>query len=101
MPVSFRGGYFCGRFRLRNGEVGLFLFCFCVLATVTRAQTTPSREYIHMGTRVIAIEVPTPAVAAPTFSPLGGNYKGRQTVTISTSTAGSNYPVYTGWHDAH
>jgi Chitobiase/beta-hexosaminidase C-terminal domain len=44
------------------------------LATATRAQTTPSREYIHVGTRVIAIEVPTPAVGAPTFPPAGGNY---------------------------
>jgi hypothetical protein len=42
-----------------------------------------------VGTWVIAIEVPTPAVAAPTFSPGGGNYSAPQTVTISTSTAGA------------
>lgn len=89
MPVKLRGGHFCSRFRFRNSEVGLFLFGFCVLATVSRAQTTPSREYIRLGTRVIAIEVPMPAVAAPTFSPAGGTYKGRQTVRISTSTAGA------------
>jgi hypothetical protein len=67
----------------------LFLFCFCVLATGSKAQTTPSREYIRLGTRVIAIEVPIPPVAAPTFSPSGGNYRRAQTVTISTSTAGA------------
>jgi hypothetical protein len=49
----------------------------------------PSREYIRLGTRVIAIENIPPAVAAPTFSPAGGNYNVAQTVTISTSTAGA------------
>ena len=60
-----------------------------MLATVTRGQTTPSKEYIRLATRVIAIENIPPTVAAPTFSPAGGTYKGRQTVTISTSTAGA------------
>ena len=88
MPVSLRGGYFCGRFGLRS-EVGLFLFCFCVLVTVTRAQTTPSREYIHLDARVIAIDVPLPAVAVPMFSPAGGAYSAPLTVTISTAKAGA------------
>jgi hypothetical protein len=88
MPVSLRGGYFCGRFGLRS-EVGLFLFCFCVLVTVTRAQTTPSREYIHLDARAIAIDVPLPAVAVPMFSPAGGAYSAPLTVTITTATAGA------------
>jgi hypothetical protein len=87
MPVGL--GYFRREFRPRIAESGLFLFCFCVLATGSTAQTTPSREYIRLGTRVIAIEVPTPAVVAPTFSPAGGTYRRAQTVTITTSTAGA------------
>jgi hypothetical protein len=87
-PVSLRGGCLCGRFGLRS-EIDVFLFYFCVLATGTKAQTTPSREYIHVGATVIAIEVPTPAVAALTFSPIGGNYSALQTLTVSTATAGA------------
>jgi hypothetical protein len=85
MPV----GYPCREFGPGITGGGLFLFCFCVLATGSKAQTTPSREYIRLGTRVIAIEVPIPSVAAPTFSPAGANYRRAQTVTISTSTAGA------------
>lgn len=87
MPVSLRVRYPCRQFRPRITEGGLFLVCFCVLATGTKAQTTPSREYIHLGTRVIASENIPPAVAAPTFSPAGGNYNVAQTVAITTSTA--------------
>jgi hypothetical protein len=65
----------------------LFLVCFCVLASGTKAKTTPSREYSRLGT-VIVIENIPPAVAAPTFSPPGGTYCS-QTVTISTATAGA------------
>ena len=89
MPVSLRVRYPCRRFRPRITEGGLFLVCFCVLASGTKAQTMPSREYIRLGTRVIDIEVPTPTAAAPTFSPAGGNYNAPQTVTITTTTPGA------------
>lgn len=44
---------------------------------------TPHFSYTHGGT------TPPQTVATPTFSPAGGNYTSAQTVTISTSTAGS------------
>jgi hypothetical protein len=72
----------------------LFLFCFCVLASGTKAQTTPSREYNLLGTRVIAIENIPPAVAAPSFFPAGGQYKAAQTVRISTATAGATIGIH-------
>jgi Chitobiase/beta-hexosaminidase C-terminal domain len=88
MPVSLRVEYLCRRFRSCISEGGLLLFYFCVLATGINAQTKPSREYIRLGTRVIAIENPPPTVAAPTFLPPGGTYCAL-TVTISTATAGA------------
>ena len=87
MPVSLRVGRLYRQFRPRIIEGGLFLFLLCVLATGGNAQTTSSREYINLGTRV-AIENIPPTVAAPTFSPLCGTYC-PLTVTISTATPGA------------
>jgi Chitobiase/beta-hexosaminidase C-terminal domain len=88
MPVSLRVGHFYCQFRPRISEGGLFLFFLCVLATRGDAQTTSSREYIHLGTRVIAIKNISRTLAAPTFSPLCGTYC-PLTVTMSTATAGA------------
>jgi len=89
MPVSLRVEYLCRPLRTCINEGGLFLFCLCVLATGSNAQNMPSREYIRLGTRVIAIENIPATVAIPTFSPAGWNYIAPQTGTISTTTAGA------------
>ena len=48
-------GHLFQQFRKSISADGIFSFCFWVLATGSNAQTTLSREYIHVGTRVIAV----------------------------------------------
>ena len=52
--------------------------------------SNPSREYIRLGGRVVAIEnPPPPGVATPTFDQTAGTYHSSMTVNISTVTAGA------------
>jgi hypothetical protein len=53
--------------------------------------TAPSREYIRLGGRVIAIENPPAVVAAPVMSPAPGAYSAGQSVTLTAAAGATIY----------
>jgi hypothetical protein len=53
--------------------------------------SAPSREYIRLGGRVIAIENPPAVVAAPVMSPAPGAYSAGQSVTLTAAAGATIY----------
>ena len=72
--VTYVGGEFG-----KEGAVGIKLYI----------TATSSEDYLYSQITSIVYDTQESTVAAPTFSPTGGNYSVAQTVTITTTTSGA------------